>query len=50
MSVRDRRYENTLQFIFGGIITLAILFSLIQSIFPRHKLPHMIAYITSLRK
>lgn len=50
MSVRDRRYENTLQFIFGGIITLAVLFSLVQHIFPRHRLPRMTAYITSQHK
>ena len=50
MSVRDRSYENTLQFIFGGIIALALLFSLIQSIIPRHQMLQLASDITSLRK
>jgi uncharacterized membrane protein YccF (DUF307 family) len=32
MSVRDRSYENILQFIFGGIIAMALLYTIIAGL------------------
>ncbi|MDB5157449.1 MAG: hypothetical protein JWR50_2156 [Mucilaginibacter sp.] len=50
MPLRDRTYEKTLQLILGGIIALAVLFSVVQSIASKFKKPYEAPHSTSLRK